>query len=441
METTIVAYPNIKVVDELPNTKRNGLPKNDLPFHDWYRFVLSYPPQLVRKYLSLFNVNSKNRVLDPFCGTGTTNVECKLLGIESVGVESNPFPFFASKVKVDWSIDPKEFMENGQFIAKKALSEIRRSGVNDLILNEREDTSTLLSLSPLSEGLLIKDSISPLPKHKAIILLKCIRQYATPRFLQHFELAFGKSLVFKVSNLAFGPEVGIGKIKTDVEVVSNWLADVKKMSEDIQDNQNNKSQANIYQLDSRCLSQDIENESIDFVITSPPYPNEKDYTRTTRLESVFLGFINSPEELRDVKQGLVRSNTRGIYKLDEDYKEIEDISEIMDLACQIEKRRIELGKTSGFEKNYSKVTRNYFGGMALHLSDLRRTLKPGAKLAYVVGDQASYFRIMIKTGELLGLVAKKYGYEILGLDLFRTRLATATKAQLREEVLLLRWPG
>ena len=59
-------------------------------------------------------------------------------------------------------------------------------------------------------------------------------------------------------------------------------------------------------------------KSVDAVITSPPYPNEKDYTRTTRLESVLLGFIQSKADLRALKKRLVRSNTRGVYKADTD---------------------------------------------------------------------------------------------------------------------------
>jgi DNA modification methylase len=379
-------------------------------------------------------------VLDPFCGTGTTNVECKLHNITSVGIELNPFPYFASKVKVNWGIDPKILISNANLIAKMALSEINRWGIDDNQFTE-SIPGKLLMLPPDSEKLLIKNSISPVPEHKSIILLECIRKFGEKEFIEYQELAFAKSLVFHISNLAFGPEVGVGKIIKDVPVVSNWLVEIQKIANDLVRFGNNKTTANIYQLDARELSLDLEPNSIDYVITSPPYPNEKDYTRTTRLESVFLGFINHTDDLRSVKRGLVRSNTRGIYKLDDDFVEIEDIAEIMDLTENIEKRRIQLGKTSGFEKMYHKVTMNYFGGMARHLKDLRRVLKPGAKLAYVVGDQASYFRILIKTGELLGTVAKKYGYEVIGNDLFRTRLATATREQLREEVLLLRWPG
>jgi hypothetical protein len=145
--------------------------------------------------------------------------------------------------------------------------------------------------------------------------------------------------------------------------------------------------------------------------------------------------------LRNLKSRLVRSNTRNVFKTDDDDSWSDRFPEVDRIAKAIEKRRIELGKTSGFERLYARVTRLYFGGMARHLEGLRPLLKPGAWLAYVVGDQASYLRIMIRTGQLLSIIAQSLGYEVHGLELFRTRLATATREQLREEVLILRWPG
>ncbi len=170
-------------------------------------------------------------------------------------------------------------------------------------------------------------------------------------------------------------------------------------------------------------------------------PHEKDYTRTTRLESVVLGFITSRTQLRELKRSFVRSNTRGVYKGDNDDLWIAEHPEIQGIADAIEKRRRELGKSSGFEKLYGRVTRLYFGGMARHLADLRTVLRPGAQLAYVVGDQASYLRVLIRTGQLMADIAQALGYELVRIDLFRTRFATATKEQLREEVVILRWKG
>ncbi len=199
--------------------------------------------------------------------------------------------------------------------------------------------------------------------------------------------------------------------------------------------------AQVLKADSRESDQTLSSKSVDAVITSPPYPNEKDYTRKTRLESVILGLIRDRRELRSLKQDLIRSNTRGVYKSDTDDREVAQHPAIQEIATAIERRRIELGKTSGFERLYPRVTQLYFGGMAKHLASLRPVLRPGARLAYVVGDQASYLRVMIRTGQILADLAQSLDYRVVDIDLFRTRPSTVTGEQLREEVVLLEWQG
>ena len=323
-------------------SERNKLYVEDRAIHEWYRFVLAFPPHLVRDYLERFGADEHHYVLDPFCGTGTVLVECKKLGVPSVGVEANPI------------------------------------------------------------------------------------------------------VVFSSSNLHFGPEVGVGRPQPGAPVVAPWLECIHAMASDLRASairEHIATPATALLGDARQIPDALEPYSIDTVITSPPYPNEKDYTQTTRLESVLLGFLKNKADLRALKQGLLRSNTRTVYKGDDDDAWVADHVEIQRIADEIEARRITLNKTSGFERQYAKVTRQYFGGMARHLSELRPFLRPGAQLAYVVGDQASFLRVMIPTGQLLADIARTLGYEVTGLDLWRTRLATATKAQLREEVVVLRWPG
>ena len=89
-----------------PAREDNKLRIEDHAAHDWYRFVLSYPAHLVRTYVERFKLTPGQTVLDPFCGTGTTLVECKKLGIASCGIEPNPMAVFASKTKVAWETDP-----------------------------------------------------------------------------------------------------------------------------------------------------------------------------------------------------------------------------------------------------------------------------------------------------------------------------------------------
>ncbi len=425
----------------------NRLAPDDRAVHDWYRFILSYPPHLVREYLQRFQMDASQRVLDPFCGTGTTLVECKKLGIPSVGIEANPMAHFASQVKLDWSPDPASLQRHAGRLAEIACEELSRSGVSDETLPlfqaaGANGAGELRTLPAEQTQLLLANSISPRPLHKTLVLLEQLAWCSDARFERHERLALARALVTSISNLEFGPEVGVGLVKPDAVVVGAWLSTVQMMAADLASCSDKADvPAAVHRADARSVRDVVPANSVDAVITSPPYPNEKDYTRTTRLESILLGFIRNKAELRELKQGLVRSNSRGVYRYDDDDRWVSDQPEVQRIAAAIEARRIELGKTSGFERMYARVTRLYFGGMARHLAELRTVLRSNARLAYVVGDQASYLRVMIRTGQILADIAHSLGYDVLGIDLFRTRLATATRDQLREEVVLLRWPG
>ncbi|OOR99300.1 DNA methyltransferase [Haemophilus paracuniculus] len=405
----------------------NKLYESDLSIHNWYRFVLSFPPHLVRNYINEFNLSSESYVLDPFCGTGTTLVESKKLGIKSIGFEANPVVYMCASAKVDWNI-----VEYEMLIEAESISTIAQSKIDSSIEQ--------IKLAENKENLIIKNSISPIPLHKTLILEKVISSFNS-KYEKFYKTALAREIVFSYSNLKFGPEVGVKKKKIDdVDVVSLWLNRIKSIITDINENSKNKYiLSKVILGDSRNDLYQIPDSSIDAVITSPPYPNEKDYSRTTRLESVLLNFINDKEDLRKIKKSLLRSNTRGIYKDDDDIKWVENNTTVNELADSIERKRLELGKTSGFEKLYHRVVKLYFGGMAKHLNDLKPKLKNGAKLAYVVGDQFSYFRIPIRTGTILAEIAQELGYKVIRIDLFRTRLATATKENINEEVVVLEY--
>src|ERR1043166_3877293 len=92
--------------NKINNGAVNALQKEDSPIHGWYRFVLSYPPHLVRQYIASFDLKESDLLLDPFCGTGTTLVEARKSGIASIGCDAHPFAALISRVKTNWDLDP-----------------------------------------------------------------------------------------------------------------------------------------------------------------------------------------------------------------------------------------------------------------------------------------------------------------------------------------------
>jgi len=427
--TQLGLFPNEEL--QIDYAGSNKLQSTDRAFHDWYRFVLSFPPHLVRHYFDKFSLTSGNTVLDPFCGTGTTIVEAKKNAMIGIGIEASPLAALASRVKTTWRVDPHQLIECADDVVKSAKKSLSNKN------------NQYLHLLPAQQSLLLKDSICELPLHKCLLLIREIDEVLNEEIKNTLLLALAHVAVHSASNLKFGPEVGVRKKKKqDAPVLEDFQLKVSVMAEDLKTFSNfSHLTTQVFQADARKLRERLDKESIDGIITSPPYPNEKDYTRTTRLESVLLGLISDKKGLRQIKHSLIRSNTRNVYVQDSDDVSIRSGSNVDRISKEIERRRIALNKTSGFERMYHRVTRLYFGGMKQHFLNLRPYLKPGAKLAYVVGDQASYLQVMIRTGELLAEIADEVGFDVLGMDLFRTRISTVTGEQLREEVLILEWNG
>lgn len=221
----------------------NGINENnklyavDRPAHDWYRFVLSFPPHLVREYLGRWGLDEQHRVLDPFCGTGTTPVECKKQGIPSVGTEANPVAHFAGQVKTDWTVDPDGLLEHSSQIAQSVLAEYAREGIEDDTLLRMDAAEPQLPrhlrLLPTEQWeLLLTNSISPLPLHKTLTLLECLNAQRDERYHRYQRLALAKVLPELIGNLHFGPEVGVGPAKVDAPVVATWLDRMHAMASD-----------------------------------------------------------------------------------------------------------------------------------------------------------------------------------------------------------------
>lgn len=251
------------------NREVNKLYIEDRPVHEWYRFVLSFPPHLVRDYLERFGMKSNQRVLDPFCGTGTVLVECKKQGISSVGIEANPMAQFASQVKVDWSLEPEGLMEHARHVAKSAIKVLSAEGIEDNPLFRFVPIGhlPLKTLSDEKMKLLLADSLSPLPLHKTLVLLDCLEEHHDQRYYRHERLALAKALAFSISNLHFGPEVGLGAVKLDAPVISAWLDVVQGMANDLHNVQVTRNTlADVYLADSRQISELIEPHSIDAIL-------------------------------------------------------------------------------------------------------------------------------------------------------------------------------
>jgi DNA modification methylase len=188
--------------------------------------------------------------------------------------------------------------------------------------------------------------------------------------------------------------------------------------------------------DARTMSS-VLTETVDHIITSPPYPQEHDYTRTTRVELVLLDYIENMDDLRNMKKGMLRASTRNVYSVDNDYQHVTKFKSVTELVDKIDRRVKETKGTSGFEKLYAKLVGEYFGGMYRSLQEMFKVLKEGGTAAILVGDSHAFKMTHIETAKVLGEFALEIGFKKCELEVWLHIRSTAHNYAVPEYILEL----
>jgi hypothetical protein len=400
--------------------------------HDWYRIIWGYNDKVVGSILDKFDIPKNRPILDPFCGTGTTLIECKKRSISSIGIDANPAACFATKAKTHWALKPAKLLQLKDDVLKLYRKEIQAS-------KRLKEDSTFRYIT--DSGMVSRGWISPEPLFKAVALKRALEVLPTsPQYRRMLKLALIAEVVNSASNVRFGPELYCSSAKLDHDVISGFNRRVDSMAVDLDKvSKFISTEALVIHGDSRnknALAQSINRGSLGGIVCSPPYPTEHDYTRNTRLELAFLDYVRDLESLRKIKRQMVRSHTKGIYSGDNEQRFVNENTKLNLISRELDERAA--SKNHGFARLYSKVVREYFGGMAQHFSSVKAYLHKSAVAAYVVGDQASYLQVQIPTAEILAEIAEQLGFDVVEIMPWRDRWATKTSRHIRENILLLR---
>ncbi len=287
--------------------------------HWIYPYKGKFHPQMIRALLNIIGLSRGDTVLDPFIGSGTTAVEAQLLGINCVGIDISPLCVLQSRVKTE-SIDVlPEILEWKEEMLK-------RVNVN------------LFNLG----GKSLDDAINEIPNEKVrnfFQMAKLVAVSDNARRKREFSSAFRKNL-----------EIMILSVKDYVDVVKEL--DLKLGKVDIEVG------------DSRALP--LEDNSIDGIVTSPPYSIALDYVSNDAHALKVLGY-----DLQDLREKFIGVRGTG-------------------------QRRIEL----------------YNEDMRESLREMYRVLKPKKYAAIVIGN-ATYQGREIKTVEFLVDYATRVGFKLI----------------------------
>lgn len=416
----------------------------NFPFHNWYYFVLGYTPAFPDFILERENIDSSHFVVDPFVGTGTTLIACKQKGIPSLGVEANDYFIDVVKTKVTWDIDVKKAKDYKDKIVDRASASFSKYKSN--LCNESQGYLFTEGQHFWEEyaaehrpKMLDPRYISDIPFAKLHILREKTRKVVEEQNLKHFfDLAIS-SIIVPVSNARYGPGFGLIKPKKDADVLDVFSKKVDRMIEDVKsasDCQCNTS-TQIVHGDSRELSKYLEPNSVDLMITSPPYAGDHEYTKHTRLELIFMGYANDLNEFRTIKKRMLRGSTTNIYREDQDVEHVKHLRSIEKVTELIDERLKSDGATSGFEKLYTRLVWEYFGGMYRMLTETRSVLKAGGKISLLISDSHAFKMVHILTADILGEIGCDIGYRDVKVELWQDKVSTSHKYHLRENIVTL----
>jgi len=384
----------IRFTDQTHTLKRlvNFGTSTQWPVHGWYYFKEGFSPRLVELMLErhLSSGDDRPTVLDPFCGSGTTVLACQLAGVDSIGVEHNPFFVFLGRAKIHWHrYDPEKLEPLIQAL-------LASRGEPTIAAPELSSFQRLFPPENLRDLLLMKERIQQVEDGLA-------RQFllvGLAAILERVSLARKEGKGLKFSRNPRRRVLGVREA-----LARKWgqmLDDLRRMRAFWDGSRDYDSlRAEIHRGDARDLAR-IEDGAVDLIVYSPPYLNSFDYTEVYKLELWLLDFVRTAEEFRDLRASALRSHL-SVPPPRTDYLSYRPLEILVEAVSQREL----------WNKRIPDMIRGYFDDMYLALREQARVLKRGAILVCVVAN-SSYARVPIPTdlliariGEMVGLRARE----------------------------------
>jgi DNA modification methylase len=403
----------------------------DEPFYRWYPFVEGFSGSLVKSIIEEL-AYTPTFCLDPFAGSGTTPLACQELGIKCLSYEVNPFLYDLTITKLYRRYDQR-FIEKAINRMEQSLSKRKeRWGYPELesqTLFEKKGREKWIFNRPVAWGLFdILDEIEKLPD-EAGIYCKLLLKVSLASILLEVSNVFrnGKCLSYRPNwerNGTSRKDVHKKFIGFCREVI---LADLEriKAEEIIIENQ-----PFCINGDARKLIRDLKDESLDLVITSPPYLNSRDYTDIYRLELWILGYLKSYAEQIELRKSTLRSHVQIAWPhIEETFKN----NRLEKVIKQLAKNRESLWNSS-----IPEMIKGYFTDMNEILKSLYAKLRKNSKVYIIVGN-SSYQKLSIETDFILAEIAQmnKFGLNEIRVARYLKSSGQQSSKKLRESIIVL----
>ena len=379
-----------------------------LPLHRWYRYTAGFSGAWAGSLIEKGKHEGRHHVIDPFAGSGTVMVESMLHGVDSYGIESNPYVYNIATAKLQW----KDF--DAEYLTQSCMQVLNHA--REMPATQREFPELIKKCFPLetlSKLEALKQSCHEIEDEK----------------LRNFVWFIITSILRSTSPVGTAQWQYIQPRKSKSRVIDPFIAYKEKVSEivgdiySLRDLFGKDSHSEILREDARNIVSVPEGWA-DMVITSPPYANNYDYADAMRLEMLFWNDINGWKDLQEkVSVNLIRACTQHVSTLKdsaEDYLASPRLRPIRDEICEKYNLLKDERDKHGGKKNYHLMIAAYFYDMAQVFCSLSRVTADNCQMCFVIGDSAPY-GIYVPVDEWLGKLAQAAGFNDYSFEKLRDR--------------------
>ncbi|MFT4803935.1 MAG: DNA modification methylase [Psychroserpens sp.] len=378
------------------------------PIARWFYYKEAYSPIVVEKFLRENKISEGQLIIDPFCGVGTTLLECKKNGVNAVGFDMSPVASFVSNVKCS-NYDSRDI----EFICDYMIKHFSDS------LSPSKNEPTYGKFNDLFPENLTKD----------ILKIKGFYENCSNEKAKNlFKLAY-LSIVGEFSNRVKDGN-GLKKRKKYDPPCSLLPIFKRKIDEYIQDI--NISPRESEPANTNCVNDSILNidnsvyskDKFDGVIFSPPYPNCFDYTEVYKLEMWLGEFVSNVKDFRSYRDIMIRSSVNCKFS-----HVIEHPNNQVNLICDY------LSTFNIWNEKIPLMIKGYFDDMTKVLMKLYEHLNHNSPV-YIIVANSCYKSVLIPTDALLASIGKDIGFNVEGIEEVRKIRASSQQMSVKDTCLL-----
>lgn len=410
--------PTMQAKLECSNGQSQNRQSTRYSTHGMHEYKGKFNPQIVRAILNILGIPLGSRVIDPFCGSGTSLLECLHIGMNAIGTDINPLAVYIANAKLAAAKLSVDHLRDDYSKIIKSVTNLKQRKIKQ---NDNRDDYMLSWFTPeIYQGIEnLRLAIEGSGAMHATLFLS-----VASNLLREYSLQDPKDLRIRKRRTPLPNKPFIVAYQESMEKMIEKIEHAKQSME-IQD-----WQCEAILTDSRELTTGSIRcrKKFDCAITSPPYATALPYIDTQRLSLIWLGLVQ-PSDILPLESMLVGSRevrgpeTKKMLMKDLLYNTANLPSEQAKYCLMLQKS---IGDKDGFRRQAVPILLyRYFSAMSKVFSSLKPLMKSSAPYALIVGSNHTVLdgkRFDINTPFHLERIAEASGWrhkETIPLQTYR----------------------